>query len=730
MWRSTVHKDQREARPGPVDTTGGRPPVTCAVCELHAEAVFRVEGMDCSEEVVILERRLKPITGVEAISADLIGQRLHIKYDAAKLTTSTLVDAIGNTGMRMWLEHEEPLASPAVLQWRTRLMGLSGATLAAGWYASTWDPVASAVCFVVSAIAGGVYPARRAVSAIRSRTLDINVLMVIAVAGALALGDWMEAASVVFLFSVAQWLEVRTMDRARQAIRALIDLAPAEAIVKRHGHEHRVRVDEIQVGEEIVVRPGDKIPLDGQIVAGHSDVNEAPITGESLPVDKQPGQEVYAGTINGRGALEVRITRLQRDTRLAHIIHLVEAAQAQRAPVQTFVDRFARIYTPAVIVLALFVALVPVLAGGRPEEWIYRALVLLVISCPCALVISTPVSIVAALASAARGGVLIKGGAFLERLASVRVVAFDKTGTLTRGEPQVVDVLPLNGATTHEVLEHAAALETRSDHPVARAILRRAEAAGIRPKPAFNVVALHGLGAEGSVDGRPVLVGSERLFAERHLAATNGDAMLAEQRRAGRTMVLVALNGRSIGALAIADRPRESAKEAVELLRGHGIRHVAMLTGDHADTARAIASELGLDEHRASLLPEHKHAAVRELREGHGPVLMVGDGINDAPALAAADVGVAMGAAASDAALETADVALMSDELLKLPYALRLARATLFNIKTNVAISLVLKAVFLVMAVAGHATLWMAILADTGASVIVVANALRLLRTK
>jgi len=720
---------------------GATATLACTVCELHAEAVFRVEGMDCNEEVVILERRLKPITGVEAISADLIGQRLHVKYDAAKLTTSTLVDAIGDTGMRMWLEHEEPIASAGAAAWRQRFMIASGTMLAAGLSLAAFGrEQAAAAVLLASAVAGGVYPARRALSALRSRMLDINVLMVIAVAGALAIGEWGEAASVVFLFAIAQWLEVRTMERARQAIRALIDLAPPEALVKRHGHEHRVKVDEVQVGEETIVRPGDKVPLDGVIVAGQSDVNEAPITGESLPIDKTPGQEVYAGTINGRGALDVRVTRLRRDTRLARIIHLVEAAQAQRAPVQTFVDRFARIYTPAVIVVALTIAIVPPLLGAAttefvvlrasPAEWLYRALVLLVIACPCALVISTPVSIVAALAGAARSGVLIKGGIYLERLASVRVVAFDKTGTLTRGEPHVVEVIPLNGSSAREVLERAAALEARSDHPIARAILRRADGAGIRVAPASNVVALHGLGAEGMVGAQAALVGSERLFADRRLMEATPSEALTPHRLAGRTLVLVAIEGRPIGALAVADRPRESAREAVELLREHGVRHVAMLTGDHVDTARTVASELGLDEHRAALLPEQKHGAIGQLRDAHGPVLMVGDGINDAPALAAADVGVAMGAAASDAALETADVALMSDELLKLPYALRLARATLRNIKTNVAISLVLKAAFLVMAVAGVATLWMAILADTGASVIVVANALRLLRAK
>jgi Zn2+/Cd2+-exporting ATPase len=704
--------------------------LTCTVCELHAEAVFRVEGMDCSEEVVILERRLKPITGVEAVAADVVGQRLHVKYDAAKLTTATLVDAIGDTGMRMWLEHEEPLAASAVMEWRTRLMAISGAALLAAWAVMTVNPALSSALYVLAVVAGAVYPARRALSAIRSRTLDINVLMVIAVAGAAAIGEWFEAATVVFLFAVAQWLEVRTLERARQAIRALIDLSPQEALVKRHGHEHRVKLDEIHVGEEIIVRPGDKVPLDGRIIVGNTDVNEAPITGESLPVDKGPGDEVYAGTINGHRAIEIAVTRLRRDTRLARITHLVETAQAQRAPVQTFVDRFARIYTPSVIVLAVLIASVPVFFGGDLATWGYRALVLLVISCPCALVISTPVSIVAALAGAARKGVLIKGGAYLERLASVRTVAFDKTGTLTRGEPQVVAVVPLNGTGPDQVIEVAAALEARSSHPIARAIERYAQSAGIRPSPAAGVIALHGLGAEGSVNGRSALVGSERLFAERGVAIADGQAAIVREREAGRTLVLLAVDGQAAGAIAIADRPRETARETVELLRDQGVRRVAMLTGDHQATARTIAAELGLDEVRAALMPEQKHQAIRELRAAHGPILMVGDGVNDAPALAASDVGVAIGAAASDAALETADVALMSGELLKLPYAVRLARATLRNIRTNVAISLVMKAGFLVLAITGHATLWMAILADTGASVIVVGNALRLLRAK
>ena len=704
----------------------------CATCELHAEAVFRVEGMDCTEEVVILERRLRPLTGLEAISADLLGQRLHVKYDAAKLTTSAMVDAVGQTGMRMWLEHEEPTTAGGALAWRWRILVACGAMIAGGVVATTLEQqTVAAILFSAAAVAGSILPARRAAAALRSRTLDINALMVVAVAGALVLGERLEGAAVVFLFAVAQWLEARTLERARQAIRALIDLSPREATVRRGGGDVRLRVEEVAVDDEILVRPGEKIPLDGVVTAGRSDVNESPLTGESMPADKEPGHEVYAGTINGHGALDVRVTRLVRDTRLARIIHLVETAQASRAPVQSFVDRFASIYTPAVLSVAILIAVVPPLAGGvEASTWIYRALVLLVISCPCALVISTPVSIVAALSAAARNGVLVKGGAYLERLAAVRVVAFDKTGTLTRGELRVTDVVSLGAHPPDAVLCYAAAVESRSEHPVARAIVTHARLQGLAFPVADRFRSILGLGAEAEMRGALVAVGSERLIRERRFALPGNPAVLEDLQSQGKSVVMVALNGVVIGAVAVADRPRDNAREAIELLREQGVRRTAMLTGDHERTAARVAEALPLDEYHSELLPDQKHDIVRSLRARYGPVVMVGDGINDAPALAAADVGIAMGAAGSDTALETADVALMSDELLRVPYAIRLARATLRNVRANVAISLALKAAFLVMAVLGVATLWMAVLADTGASVIVVGNALRLLRAR
>jgi Cd2+/Zn2+-exporting ATPase len=400
----------------------------CPVCELHAESVFKVEGMDCHEEVAILERTLKRLSGLESLDADVMGQRLSVKYDAARLTTGRIAEAVAQTGMRAWLEHEEarPVSPDSSL--RHRLVWGSGLALAAGLIAQFVPPAAryAWLPFVLAIVLGGIQTSRRAWVSLRARVLDINVLMLVAVAGAMVLGEWSEGASVVFLFALAQLLETRAMERARGAIRALMDLAPAEALVRRGSLEHRIPVDDVRVGDLIVVRPGEKVPLDGRVETGDSHVNQSPVTGESVPVEKTPGDDVYAGTINGRGALEVVVTRLRRDSTIARIVHLVEQAQAQRAPSQTFVDRFARVYTPVVLVLAVAVATVaPVLFGGAWGDWIYRSLVLLVISCPCALVISTPVSIVSALAAAARKGVLIKGGARLERLAAVRCVAFD-----------------------------------------------------------------------------------------------------------------------------------------------------------------------------------------------------------------------------------------------------------------------------------------------------------------
>src|SRR5262245_19151157 len=554
--------------------------------------------------------------------------------------------------------------------------------------------------------------------------------MLAAVAGAVILGQWSEAATVAFLFSLAQLLEARAMERARGAIRALMDLTPAEALVRRPGAEgwQRVSVDRIGISDVVLVRPGEKIPLDGTVAAGESYVNQAPVTGESLPVEKRPGDEVFAGTINGRGALEVHVTRLRGDSALAHIIQLVERAQSQRAPSETFVERFASVYTPTVLALAAIVGVVPPLVTGAAwSTWVYRALVLLVISCPCALVISTPVSIVSALAAAARKGLLVKGGARLERLSDVRCVAFDKTGTLTKGDLRVVDVTPLDGVTPDQILRLAASLETRSEHPIGAAIVALARERRISLGDVTFFQSLPGFGAQARIDGAPVVLGNHRLFDERGTCARDVHASIERASSGGGTVVIVGAD-RPIGIIGMSDKPRESARDAIQTLRGHGVQRVALLTGDHAPAARALAEAVGVDETHAGLLPADKVRAVEDLRARYGTVAMVGDGIDDAPALAAADVGIAMGAAGSDAALDTADVALMADELMRIPYAVRLSRATVRTIRANIAFSIALKAAFLVMAILGLATLWMAVLADMGASLIVIANALRLLR--
>jgi Cd2+/Zn2+-exporting ATPase len=618
---------------------------------------------------------------------------------------------------------------------RQSFLALSGLAIAIGatadWLA--W-PVPSTGFFAAAIVLAAETPARGAWRAIRARALDIDVLMLIAVCGAVALGEWFEAATVVWLFGIAHWLEARSMDRARHAIRSLMTLAPATAVLKRHGLEMEVPASAVVVGDMIVVRPGDRVPVDGVVVAGESAMDQSPVTGESWPVEKASGDAVFAGTINGTGALEIAASRPASDSTIARIIHLVQDAQQRRAPVQTFVDRFARRYTPAVVALAAVIAVVPpFFAGGlsgwsaAAPDWIYRALTLLVVACPCALVISTPVSFVSALTAAARHGVLVKGGAALERLAGVRVVAFDKTGTLTHARISVTDVHGVDGRSQDNVLSVAAALESRSEHPIGRAIVSHAREAGLAIASGSAFRALPGLGAEATVAAATAVIGSHRLFEERQLCTPSLHARVEEVQNRGGTAVLVSHGGAPLGVIGLADHLRANGQDAVAGLRAEGVERIVLLTGDTGAAAAAVRARTGVDEVQADLLPAAKVEAVESLRRQYGPVAMVGDGINDAPALAAADVGIAMGAAGSDVALETADVALMSDQIERVPFAIRLARATLANIRVNIGIALGLKLAFVVLAAAGVATLWMAILADTGASLLVTANSLRLL---
>ena len=664
-------------------------------------------------------------------------------------------------------EHEHPAAAPAPAWqvWR-RLNRESAAVLLSGigvglgllgeWLG--WPPEAVVALFALAILAGAVEIVPRGIRGlIEDRSLDINFLVTVAVGGAMLLGQWGEGATVVFLFSLGEYLEGLTLARTRRSIQALMAMAPETARVREEGQAERtVPVEAVPVGSTVIVRPGDRVPLDGVVLLGESAVDQAPITGESVPVDKLPGDGVFAGTINGQGYLEVRTTRPFAENTLARIIHLVEEAQAEKAPAQRFVERFARIYTPVVVVLAVLLVLIPPLLFGEPVvPWFNRALVLLLVACPCALVISTPVTVVAAIGNASRHGVLIKGGAYLERAGQVRAVAFDKTGTLTRGVPEVRRVVALGAAGTagpagaaaaDEVLRLAAAAEARSEHPLAAAIVRAAAraAGGAAGSPGAQPVvgpvvetfqASVGNGIRATVAGTGLLVGKAAWVAGAGVDLTPARAVLDEAAAAGQTAVVV---GRApagggapvaVGVIAIADEVRPSAAPTVRALRASGVERVVMLSGDHPATAQAVAAQAGIAaaDVYAGLLPEDKVAAIDDLVRRHGQVAMVGDGVNDAPALAAATVGIAMGAGGSDTALETADVALVADDLTRLPWVLQLSRRAAGTIRFNVAFALITKAIVLVLAAFGYANLWLAIAADTGASIVVILNGMRLL---
>jgi len=560
----------------------------------------------------------------------------------------------------------------------------------------------------------------------------MNTLMTIAIIGAAAIGEWGEGATVVFLFAISEALERFSMDKARQSIRSLMNVAPKEAIIRRGDQEMLISVNDIDIGDIMIVKPGQKIAMDGRVVKGRSSVNQAAITGESVPVEKSPGDEVFAGTINEEGLLEVEITKRVEDTTISKIIHLVEEAQAEKAPSQAFVDRFAKYYTPAIMVMALGIAVIPPLFfGGEWGDWIYRGLALLVVGCPCALVISTPVSIVTAIGTAARNGVLVKGGIHLEESGSLSVIAFDKTGTLTKGVPVVTDFVRLQGPAESELLAIAAAIEKWSQHPLASAIVRKAEEehVDLEAWKAEDFASITGKGAKAVVNGELYYIGSPRLFVDLQAIDSEVSSQIQRLQEQGKTVMLLGTERQIFAVIAVADEVRQSSKEVIRKLHALGIQKTVMLTGDNLATAKAIGKQVGIHEVKAELLPQHKLEAIKELKQ-MSKVAMVGDGVNDAPALANATVGIAMGGAGTDTALETADIVLMADDLTKLPFTIKLSRNALKIIKQNITFSLVIKAIALLLIVPGWLTLWLAIFADMGATLIVTLNGLRLLRTK
>lgn len=696
---------------------------------------FCITGMDCADCAAKLEKRISKVPGVETA---------HVNFGASKMTVSHSVPAaeilstIEKMGYSGKVDEGNRTKNKLASFWKSNqyvkptaislIMLISG--LIAGML-ETSELIVNGL-FLTGIFLGGFLPAKNGISVlVNAREFDMNFLMTIAVIGASALGSFEEAATVVFLFSFGNILQSYTLDKTRNSIRALIKLTPDEALVRRGETEITLPVQKIVIGDTIIVRPGERIAMDGKVSAGYSTVNQAPITGESIPVEKQPGDEIYAGTINERGSLEVKVTKLARDNTISRIIHLVEEAQGHRAPSQQFVDKFAKYYTPAVIFLAALVATVPPLALGQPfEKWFYEAMAMLLVACPCALVISTPVSIVSAIGNAAKNGILIKGGRYLEEAGALSVVAFDKTGTLTEGKPQVTDIIPTDGIPDKEFLSIASAIESRSEHPLAEAIVKSAKEHGAEISSISAFEAIPGKGARAMVQGKTYQIGNSRLFTERAIDLKHIESEVSRLQNEGKTVMMLGDEERVLGLIAVADVLRENSGQAINKLKKAGIKKVIMLTGDNESTARAIAIKSGVDDFRADLLPEDKVDAIKSLLAEHGKVAMVGDGVNDAPAMAMSTVGIAMGAAGTDTALETADIALMADDLTKLTYTIRLSRKTLSIIKQNISFALIIKGLILLMVVPGWLTLWLAVAGDMGSSLLVTLNGMRLLRVK
>ena len=705
--------------------------------------VFRIATMDCSAEEAEIRRALEPLEGIRSLGFQLGARTL--KIDAAESTYSLALEAIRKAGF-----DPQPVAAATDFQEGQAAGHAEGGNHGQG-FAGGISRLVAALVFATGAevlsffapdqmawkVAGmaiaalaiwlaGIDTYKKGIAALLRGKLNINALMSVAVTGAFIIGQWPEAAMVMALYAIAELIEAKAVDRARNAIKGLLELAPEEALVLGpNGAWSTTPVASVAIGATVRIKPGERVPLDGKVMKGNGAINQAPVTGESIPVDKAPGDQVFAGTINETGELEFEVTALSSNTTLARIIQAVEQAQGTRAPTQRFVDRFAAIYTPAVFAIAMAVAvLTPFLMGLTWLEAIYKALVLLVIACPCALVISTPVTVVSGLAAGARRGILIKGGTYLEDARLLKAVALDKTGTITEGKPKLVQWRVWGAGDEAAAQQMAASLAGRSDHPVSKAIIQGLEVPG---PEAENFKALPGRGVEGVVNGVRLVLGNHRLIHEQGLCTPELEAELAIHEKQGRTVTLLADDSHVMALFAVADTIRETSKQAIVDLKALGVTSV-MLTGDNTATAKAIAAQAGIDDARGDLLPEAKLDAIKEMQKRYGATGMTGDGINDAPALAQADIGFAMGGAGTDTAMEAADVVIMNDNLQRVAETVRLSKRTHAVLWQNITLALGIKSVFLVMAVVGTATMWMAVFADMGASLLVVGNGLRLLR--
>jgi len=693
-------------------------------------STFRIEAMDCPTEQTLIQNKLGKLAGVQQLEFNLINRILGVTHDLP--TTAPIIDAIKSLGMQADPIEEgvAPAEPPAKKHWWPLAVSGVGALGAEVLHftnaAPTW---VIALVALISIFSGGLTTYKKGWIALKNLNLNINALMSIAVTGAILIGQWPEAAMVMFLFTVAELIEAKSLDRARNAISGLMQMTPEQATVRQaDGSWVEQEVKVIELGAIVRVRPGERIGLDGEVTSGQSTIDQAPITGESLPIEKTVGDKVFAGTINQAGSLEYKVTAAANNSTLARIIHAVEQAQGARAPTQRFVDTFAKVYTPAVFIFALGVALIPPLfMGGVWFEWVYRALVLLVVACPCALVISTPVTIVSGLAAAARKGILIKGGVYLEGGYKLDYLALDKTGTITHGKPVQTDYLALFPNMEDSAPALAASLAGRSDHPVSLAIANAAVDKNLTVHTVDNFEALTGRGVKGEINGEVYYLGNHRLVEELNLCSPALEKKLFALEKQGKSVVLLLDKSGPLALFAVADTVKDTSREAIQQLHELGIKTL-MLTGDNTHTAKAIADQVGIDQAQGDLLPTDKLQAIEALYAKGHRVGMVGDGINDAPALARSEIGFAMAAAGTDTAIETADVALMDDDLRKIPAFIRLSRQTSSILKQNIALALVIKAIFLAVTFLGMATMWMAVFADMGVSLLVVFNGLRLLR--
>ncbi|MEM4722113.1 MAG: heavy metal translocating P-type ATPase [Candidatus Methanomethylicaceae archaeon] len=702
--------------------------------EPYRTITLNVEGMDCADEQKVIEKKMMALKGIRRFDVYLMSQQLKVSYDPAFVSVQDIIKSIAETGMKASLVRDKKEKGKS--WWREerqmQLLIVCGALIVIAFLLERigLSHESAKAVYGLAILTGVYYPAKMGFSALKTLTLNIRLLMVVGATGAVVLGLWEEAALLVFVYSLGDVLEAYAVDRARGAIRALMELMPKEALVRRNGSEIVLPTEEINIGDVVIVRPGEKIPMDGRVIAGASFVDQSPITGESIPIEKKIGDEVFAATINQRGFLEVRVTKRVTDTTLAKIIHSVEESQTRKSKYQRFGERFGKYYTPAMFALGIGTAFIPPLFfGGDWQSFIYRGLVVFVVSCSCGLALSVPVSVVAAISNAARHGVLFKGGAYLEVAEKLNAIAFDKTGTLTIGRPVVTDVIPYNNLSEKEVLALAGSIESRSEHPLAEAVVRKAKEEGVTLMSGLEgFEAITGLGVKAKINGRLYYVGSRRLLLEKGIPLTqtqNDEVSRLEEE--GKTVLLLGDEQSLSGILAVADKLRTEAQETIGMLKRLGMK-VVMLTGDNEKTAEAIAHQAGVDEYLAQLLPEDKVKAVRELKTRYGKIAMVGDGVNDAPAMAVSDVGIAMGAAGTDVAMETGDIVLMSDDLSNIPYVLRLSQRSIKNIRQNIIASLAIVAFLVPAALFGWVGLLSGLILNEGSALIVIANGLRLLK--